>query len=231
MTAAQVEDIVRSVRQMSSADYNERQELQKKAARLARAMFPKLDKRQALLARPAFFAVLEMPLSGTCVPQCCDASWIRAIQIEAKREALVTWRRIDPEVGLEIRPMLVADLVIPTSNHIALAAVELLARSPEAARLHLATIVRALEHPRWQVVECTVRILGRLGADVKKQAVPELMKVLRHSQWQVRQAAAKAMGRMMAGPNERLQRLAEKDEHPGVRYAAKKALGLKSRPT
>jgi len=230
MTAAWVEEIVDSVRKMPGADYNEKQELQKKTAQVARSRFQKLDKRNAMEARPALFAVLEMPLSGTCVPQCCDASWIRAIQIEAKREALVTWRRIDPDVGCEIRPILLAQLVVPTSNHIALAALELLARSPEASRLHLETIVLALEHPRWQVVECAARILGRLGADVKKQAVPALMKVLRHSQWQVRKTAAKAMGRMTSRPNERLQRLAEKDPHPGVRYAAGKALGLKYKP-
>lgn len=227
MTADRIEDIVTAVRKMPSANYNEREDLQRKTAQLARSLFPKLDKRAAKDARPAFFAVLEMPLSGTCVPQCCDASWIRATQIQAQREALVTWRRIDPDVALEIRPKMLMGLVIPTSKHIALAAMELLARSPEAARLHWETIVGALEHPRWQVVECAARILGRLGSSVRKQAAPELNKLLRHSQWQVRKTAARALGRMISGPHERLQKLVDKDPHPGVRHAAAKALGIK----
>lgn len=174
-----------------------------------------------------FFAVLEMPLSGTCAPQCCEASWVRAIQIAAKCEVLTTWRRIDPDVAEDLSSSLVAALVIPSSKRIALAAVELLERSPEACRTHIDVLIGALEHPRWQVAEYSARSLGKVGELSKKAVVAALNKTLRHSQWQVRKAAARAMGRIGVRKNERLERMAHRDSHPGVRYAACKVLGFK----
>lgn len=226
MRPSLVEEIVACVRAAPTAGYSERQELLKKAARAARALCSKLQRHEAAHARPAFFAVLEMPLNGTCVPECCDASYIRAIQIEAKCEVLTTWRRLDPHVANDLPPSMVADLVIPTSKRIALAAIELLERSPTASRTHLELVIEALEHPRWQVAECAARMLGRVGPFAKKQALASLTKALRHAQWQVRKAVAKAMGRMVIGKHERLADVAARDRHPAVRYAASKALGI-----
>src|SRR5690242_1638556 len=101
-----------------------------------------------------------MPLTGGCVPQCCSASYVRAIEIEAKCEVLATWKCLDPDVAIHLAPSLVADLVIPSSRRISLATVELFAASPEACRIHLANLTASLAHPRWQVAEAAARALA-----------------------------------------------------------------------
>jgi len=222
----QVQLIVDSVRAASTADYSARLRLLEKAAQTAREMCRKLGRREARGARPAFFAVLEMALSGTCAPQCCEATYVRAIQIAAKCEVLATWRNLDPGVAEELSSTMMAALVIPSSRRIALATVELLERSPAASRTHMGVLIGALEHPRWQVAQYAARSLGKMGEFAKKSAVSALNKTLRHSQWQVRKAAAKAMGQLGVRKNERLERMAHRDSHRGVRYSACKALGL-----
>ena len=226
---SRVETILAWLRAAPTAGYSERHELFQKAARAVRSLCPTLKRRDAESARPLFFAVLEMPLSGTCAPQCCDASYVRSIQIAAKCEVLTTWRRIDPEIVRDIPPALMQTLVIPTSNRIALVMVELVACTPEALPTHIETLIRALEHPRWQVAECAARSLGKMGPTIKKQTLKSLVEALRHSQWQVRKAAARAVGRVAGNEHERLERLAQRDNHPAVRHAAKKALGISTR--
>lgn len=224
---SRADEIIESIRAALSAGYVDQQDLRKKAAQQTRDVCVRLQRREAQEMRALFVAVLEMPLGGTCVPECCDASWIRALQIAAKCDVLTTWRKLDPEVVEEMRPALLADLLVPNSKRIAMAAMELLERAPAACTPHFDMVLGALEHPRWQVAEGAARLLGRMEIVANKRAVEALTNTLRHSQWQVRKAAAKSLGRMVKGPHERLMRLSERDPHPGVRYACCKALGIK----
>lgn len=227
MLSSRVNFIVDEIRTASTAGYSERHDAYRKAVDAARALCRKLSRAEAREARPALFSILEMPLTGTCAPECCDASWIRAIQIAAKCEMLTKWRSVDPEAANMLSPQLVAALVVPHSKRIALAAVELIERSPEASQRYIDVMNRALEHPQWQVAECAARTLGKMGLAAKHKSLEGLTKQLRHTQWQVRKAAAKALGRMIEGKYKPLAHTVEHDNHPAVRYAASKVLGLK----
>ena len=176
-----------------SADYCERLDLLEKAAQTARALCAELTPKGAKDARSVLVAVLEMPLTVGCVPECCSASYVRAVEIEAKCEVLAAWKRLDPDAAIELAPSLVAELTAPLARRLALGTVELLARSPEACRVHRASLVKALGHPRWQVAEVAARCLGKLGVEADDHASAPLTKALGHKQWQVRRAAAKAL--------------------------------------
>lgn len=230
MPSSPTDVILENIQAAAQADYSKRLTSLVTAAEHARRLSSKLRrKNEAIEARPAFLAILAMPLNGTCAPQCCEASWVRAQQIQAKREMLVAWRKWDPDVAEVLSLAVWKDLVIPSSKRIALAAVELLERSPGASLAHIDILLEALEHPRWQVAECAARSLGKLGRSVKGKSLAGLTKALRHTQWQVRKAVVKALGRMIDGRHKELERIAERDGHVAVRYEACKVLG-KERP-
>lgn len=222
-----VETIVESARAAPTAGYSERLDLLEKAAQTARSLCTHLTRADAKSARPAFFAVLEMPLTGGCAPQCCSASYVRAVEIEAKCEVLAAWKRLDPDVAIYLAPALVADLVVPSSKRISLATVELLAASPEACRIHLASLTASLAHPRWQVAEAAARGLAHFGPSLNAPASAALAEALGHEQWQVRRAVAKALGAITGGKHDRLDRIARHDSHEAVRNAGCKAIGKK----
>ncbi len=220
-----IDKILAATREAPTAGYSERLDLMEKAAQSARAFCRTLKKIDALQSRPVLRAILEMPLFGKCAPECCSASYVHAVEIEAKCEVLTTWSRLDPEVAIELPPALVAQLIVPTSRRIALAAIELLGRSDAGRRFHAASLVAAMAHPRWQVVELAARALGRLGKDAPWKTTDALTEAMRHKQWQVRRVAAKALGDITAGKHAALNHAAKKDRHKAVRYVACKVTG------
>lgn len=222
-----IESILEFARDAANADYSRRLELLEKAAQKARALCRKLTRNDAKHARSVLVTVLEMPLVGKCAPQCCNASYVTAVEVQAKCEVLATWKQFDPDAVLEISPALMAQLIAPYSRRIALATVELVERSPEGRRFHSTNLGEAVAHPRWQVTECAARALGKLGVDAPEKARMALAEALRHEQWQVRRAAAKALGIMTEAKHVALEHAAKRDRHKAVRYAACKATGRK----
>lgn len=199
-------------------------DLLEKASQTARALCAKLTHEDAKDARSVLIAVLEMPLIGGCVPECCSASYVRAVEIEAKCEVLAIWKRLDPDAAIALAPSLVAQLVAPLARRLALGTLELIERSPEACRVHVASVIDAVAHPRWQAAEAAARCLARLGVEAEDRVRAVLAEALGHEQWQVRRAAAKALGAVTGGPHERLEEAAQRDGHAAVRHAARKAI-------
>ncbi|MFO0577406.1 MAG: HEAT repeat domain-containing protein [Polyangia bacterium] len=221
------DSILAAIRQAAAAGYSERLDLLARAAQLTRSFCRKLTRVEARRARAVLVAVLEMPLVGKCALQCCNASYVHAVQLEAKSDVLAAYAHLDADAVIELSPGLLARLAAPESRRIALAAVKLIGRSPEGRRVHAALLLGALVHSRWQVVESAACSLGRLGLDAPDRARGALAQALRHEQWQVRRAAAKALGAITGGRHAALDRAAERDTHTAVRYAACKAIGKK----
>jgi HEAT repeat protein len=225
-SASLIEIVLTSARTAVDADYTQRLDLLEKAAQTARMLCARLTRRDAREARSVLLAVLEMQIVGGCVAACgCGASYVRAVAIEAKCAVLGTWRLLDPDAAIEFAPSLVAQLIAPSSRRIALATIELLGRSPAACRVHLASVITSLAHPRWQVAEAAARGLGRLGIDVDRRVRVALTRALGHEQWQVRRAAATALGAATGGAHARLLEAALRDDNSVVRNAARKAIG------
>lgn len=223
------DSILAAIRQAAAAGYSERLDLLARAAQLTRSFCRELTPGEARRARAVLVAVLEMPLVGKCAPQCCNASYVHAVQLEAQSDVLAAYAHLDADAVIELSPGLLARLAAPESRRIALAAVELIGRSQEGRRVHADLLLGALVHGRWQVVESAARGLGRLGlnGDAPDRARGALVQALRHEQWQVRRAAAKALGAIAGGRHAALDRAAERDSHTAVRHAACKAIGKK----
>lgn len=214
-----------AARDAGEVGYSERLALREATARRVGALCGMLTKKEAREARAVLREVLSMPLSSKCDPQCCSASTARAVGLEAKRDVLAAWGRLDPDGATELPPSLVAQLLAPWSRRVALAAAELIARSAAGRRLHAPSLVDAVAHPRWQVVEVASRALGALGEEAPSAAKAAMAGALRHERWQVRRAAAKALGRITGGAHASLARVAKRDRHEAVRNAACKATG------
>ncbi|MCB9704408.1 MAG: hypothetical protein H6711_21145 [Myxococcales bacterium] len=193
-------EIDESLRRAEGAGYSERLDGLGAAGWAAQRLARRLDRASARERRGLLARVLEMPIVGGCTPACCNASWVRMSTIDGKASLLRAWSQHDPEVAETLPPELVAPLLIPDSRRIAMAAAELLSRSPGGAARHVGLICDALGHPRWQVVEALVRALGRLPRPPPRAALDGLQRAARHPRAEVQRAAARALERLGVTP-------------------------------
>lgn len=151
------------------------------AARAACELAERLRPEQLAEVGDALTYALEATLSGTCSPRCCDASLVRARQIQAKaavlRALLRAARRAPVATDAFVASLpstLVSGLAAPGNRRLALPTVELLAACPAARHRHVDTLVGVLTAPadahRWPVREAAVRALGRLGGGAPAEA-------------------------------------------------------------
>ncbi len=156
------EEIAKELRRAAGGGYDEEHNGLADASWAVLRLCRGLTVKEARAARPTFLAVLEMREVAGCVPECCNASYVRMMILRAKFEVLRAWTGRDPAVAAEIPRKRVEKLLAPYSRRIAVATAELFALSPEGTRVHLDVLLDALEeHPRWQVRWGLVRALGR----------------------------------------------------------------------
>lgn len=204
------ERIDAGLRQAAGGGYDDRLNGLWAAAWSATLLGPQLSRSAARESRSTLLQILEMPLVGGCAPMCCNASAVRADSVRAKVAILQAWGKHDPDALAAASPEAVARLLHADSRRIAIAAAELLARSPGATSAHLPSVIAGLEHPRWQVVQAIVRALGRLPAPLPTEALSGLRRAEAHGHPEVSRAAEKAL-RVVAEAAARAQARAEKE--------------------
>lgn len=167
------------------------------AQRLARELQRTRKRAPAVAARPTFLQVMRMRLMGPCHPMCCNASYVRAVTIQAKYAMLQVWSSRDPEVAGELSTQEVEALLVPHSRLLALATAEMFAHAPKSTAVHLPVVSDALTtHPRWQVREALVRAVGRAGLSrPPRRLVEAIVRAIDADERQLAWSAKKVMAR------------------------------------
>jgi hypothetical protein len=202
--------------------YGERLDRSQDVARVQRAAATRLAEApgQSRSALAALAAALDGTLVAGCVTACCEASWVRHQQLQAKAELLRAIGRIDRAAIGRVDAATLAWLLAPPGRQLALPALGLLARSPWAARAHRDLVLRALDHTDPAVVAQAVRALRAAG--MGRPVLSALLAATRDRRPDVVIAALRALDRLAwsePGVAEAFARAVE-EPMPHVRAAA-----------